>query len=95
MGGRTGQYVQFGVKKKTVVWIATFSAIVQLPGKPPEAFHIATLKRVDAQRRAIFADGTVLKLADGVEVPSPLPAQTQAAIDVAAHSIRELVQLSD
>ena len=73
LGGRTGQYVQVGVKQRAVVWIATFSAVVQLRGRPPEAFHIATLKRVDGQRRAIFADVTVQMMADGVEPPSRLP----------------------
>ena len=95
LGGRLGQYVQVGLVKKTVVWIATFSAVVQLPGKPPVAFHIATLKQVDAERRAVFADGTVLRLDSTVELPATLPAMVRAAIDVATHSIRELVQLSD
>lgn len=95
LGGRLGQYVQVGVTRRTVVWVATFSAVVQLPGKPLLAFHIGTLNRIDAHHRAVFADGAVLRLDPAAAIPAPLPAKVRADIDVAAHRTRELVQLSD
>jgi hypothetical protein len=95
LGGRISQYVQVGLVGKTVVWVATFSAVIQLPGKPRVAFHIGTLKRIDEQHRAVFADGAVLRLDPAVVAPGPVPIRVRAEIDVASHSIRELVQLSD
>lgn len=94
MRGRVGQYVQVGVSKKYVVWVATFTQVVQLANTPPLAFEVGNLVRVDSRHRAVFRDGTVLRLADGVALPT-LPAHVRADIDVGSHSIRELVQLSD
>lgn len=93
--GRTGQYVQVGLTKKKVVWVATFTQTVQFANTPALAFEIGTLARVDAHRRAVFRDGTVLKLAPGTRLPTKLPAKVRADIDAGTHSIRELVQLSD
>ncbi|MBA3655409.1 MAG: hypothetical protein H0W70_14595 [Actinobacteria bacterium] len=95
LSGRLGQYVQLGLKGDTIAWVATFTAIVQLPGTPRLAFHIGTLERVDAKRRAIFRDGTVLALDEEAAAPPSVPVKVRADIDVDLHRIRELVQLSD
>ena len=91
---RRGQYVQVGTSGKFAVWVATFSVIVALPGKPPTSFYIGTLKRV-AEGRAMFREGTVLDVADGVTAPTPLPQQVRADIDVATHRVIALLVLSE
>ena len=93
--GRIGQYVQVGLAEKQVVWVATFTQVVQLANTPALAFEVGTLVRVDSRHRAVFKDGTVLRLASGTALPATLPAHVRADIDAGAHSIRELVQLSD
>ena len=91
--GREGQYVQVGTRRHAVAWVATFSVVVQLPGRPATAYYIGRLRRVDAGNRAVFVDGTVLRLAPGV--PAPAGAQLRAEIDPTAHDVRALVQVSD
>ncbi len=95
LSGRTGQYVQVGLAKKTVVWVATFSAVIQLQGSPRLAFHLGTLARVDARHRAFFRDGTVLRTELAALPPEKLPVRVRADIDVDRHRIRGFVQLSD
>lgn len=83
---RIGQYVQVGLKGKTVVWIAGIAAVV--PSKPPRVFYIGELKKVDGPH-AVFADGTVLRLAKALR-SSAKPANVTAVIDPEAHEVIEL-----
>ncbi len=85
---RRDQYVQIGLEGETVVWIASISAVVRLA--EPAAFHIGKVKSVDAgERRLLFADGTVLRLADDVDLP-PAGRQTTAEIDPERAVVRRL-----
>ena len=77
----------------TVVWVATFSVVVQLPGRSPTAYYVGRLRRIEPGGRAVFVDGTVLRLAAGVTAAAG--AQLRAEIDPAAHDVRTLVQVSD
>ena len=65
---RKGQYVQVGLKGDTIRWIAGIAALVQTAGSAPVVYYSGNL--ADVRRgKAIFEDGTVLTLADGVAAP--------------------------
>ncbi len=86
---RRGQYVQLGLDGGKVAWMAGIGVVVRAPGAAPVVFYNGYLLRVDGDR-AIFRDGTVLRLGRGVE--SPLPSgQLRAEIDPEAHAVRALV----
>jgi hypothetical protein len=86
---RKGQYVQLGLDGRKVVWMAGVGVVVRVPGTAPVVFYNGDLLRVEG-RRAIFRDGTVLRL--GREVQSPRPSgPLRAEIDPAAHTVRALV----
>jgi hypothetical protein len=80
--GFEGRYVQVGLRKGQVVWLGGIAPVV--PGG--FVYYSGTVRKVDAERRAYFADGTVLRLADGVEAP-PKGRMVQARIDAAAHRV--------
>jgi hypothetical protein len=88
--GRKNQYVQLGVKGTRVTWVASFAAVVHLPAQSPVVFYTGRLVRVDDQRRAIFRDGSVLRLAPGVAVPK-VASVLRAEIDPASQRVRALV----
>jgi hypothetical protein len=84
---RRGQYVQIGVHGNTMTWIGTIGAVV--PVQPPVVFYSGRLLRTDSQRRLVFRDGTVLRLAG--EVTSPVPTGVvRAEIDPAKHDVRRV-----
>jgi hypothetical protein len=91
---RLNQYVQVGLRGKTAMWIALYSAVLTLPQQSEVAFHIGTLKSVK-DREAVFQDGSVLKVASGVKPTTALPAQYRADIDVARHRVGRLTVVSD
>jgi hypothetical protein len=62
---REGQYVQVGLDGKTVVWIAGIADVV--PTKPPRVHYIGEVTEV-RDGRAIFRDGTVLRLGQNVKI---------------------------
>lgn len=86
---RIGEYVQLGTDGDEVRWLAGIGAL--LTEEPPMAVYTGRLVRVDKLRRAVFADGTVLQLADGIEPPTPGPAILQAQINVKSDKVTALV----
>lgn len=86
---REGQYVQLGLDGDEAEWMAGIGVVVRAPGEEPVVFYNGHLLSVEGGR-AIFRDGTVLGLAEGVE--SPLPAGlVRAEIDPSRHQVRALV----
>jgi hypothetical protein len=84
--GFAKQYVQVGLKGKQVVWLAGIGAVVPgRPGAAPSVYYTGQPQRVDAKQRIVFADGTVLQLAPGVQAPST--SAVQARIDPASHRV--------
>ena len=63
---REKQYVQIGLQGHTVTWLAGIGAVVRMPGQAPFVSYVGRLKAVDSKHRAIFADGTVVRLAPGL-----------------------------
>lgn len=87
---RKGQYVQLGLDGDTAEWMAGIGVVVRAPGKAPVVYYNGSLQRVH-DGRAIFRNGTVLRLAKGVK--SPVEAgPVRAEIDPARHVVRALVQ---
>ena len=87
MIGRKGQYVQIGLRtrdgKRTMVWMAGVAQVV--PGAKPTVYYKGILRRFEpATRRLVFGDGTVFRVAAGVEPPKP-PAPVVVEIDPATH----------
>jgi hypothetical protein len=86
---RQGQYVQLGLDGRQVAWMAGIGVVVRAPGAAPVVFYNGYLLRVEG-KRAVFRDGTVLRLGPGVESPVPF-GQLRAEIDPQAHAVRALV----
>jgi hypothetical protein len=84
---RDGQYVQIGLDGRTMVWMAGVAAVV--PTDPPAVYYVGRLVAVEDGRRAVFADGTVLRLAPGVVQRERR--RFRARIDPARHVVVELV----
>lgn len=79
---RQGLYVHVGLDGKTVTWIAGIAAVIP---DPPRVFYVGVLKARDGER-AIFRDGTVLRVDDGVALP-PTGTTVQAEIDPRRHRV--------
>jgi hypothetical protein len=88
---RAGQYVQLGLSGRTVLWIEGIGAVVQAPGRPPTVYFTEVLRRTRGDR-AVFRDGTVLRLGP-VHPPARLPARVQVEIDPALHAVRRLTAI--
>jgi hypothetical protein len=85
---RSGQYVQLGLDGKKVAWMAMIGEVVRGAGAPV-VFYNGVLLRVEGDR-AIFRDGTVLRLADGVTSPVGT-GFVRAELDPSLHRLRALV----
>jgi len=85
---RLGQYVQLGLDGKKVAWMAMIGEVVR-GAAPPVVYYNGVLVRLDGDR-AIFRDGTVLQLADGVTSPVD-HGLIRAELDPALHRVRSLV----
>ncbi|MDQ1374676.1 MAG: hypothetical protein QOJ09_2014 [Actinomycetota bacterium] len=85
--GRLHQYVQVGLQGHTAVWVAGVGAVVRSPSAPPAAYYLGHLVRVQG-RRAVFRDGTVLRLGTGVTAS---PGQVRVEIDPDRHVARAIV----
>ena len=86
---RLGQYVQLGLNGKKVAWMAGIGVVVR-SAAPPVVYYNGVLVRLDGDR-AIFRDGTVLQLADGVTSPVE-SGPVRAELDPSLHRVRALVQ---
>lgn len=82
-------YVQVGLDGRTVVWLGRIAKVV--PTDPPRVFYVGRFTRIeDAEdgRRAVFGEGTVIPIADGVEPPPDSVGKVlQVEIDPAAHRV--------
>jgi hypothetical protein len=85
---RLGQYVQLGLDGKKVAWMAMIGEVVR-GAAAPVVYYNGVLLRLDGDR-AIFRDGTVLQLADGVTSPVET-GFVRAELDPAVHRVRALV----
>jgi hypothetical protein len=85
---RLGQYVQLGLDGKKVAWMAMIGEVVRGAGAPV-VYYNGVLLRLDGDR-AIFRDGTVLQLADGVTSPVET-GFVRAELDPSLHRVRALV----
>jgi hypothetical protein len=65
---RKGQYVHVGADGHRARWVAAVGDVVR--GDPDVVYFTGRVRSVE-DRRLIFRDGTVLRLAPGVESPSP------------------------
>ena len=83
---RKGQYVHIGVDGDRLVWIAAIGSVV--PGAEPVVYYTGTLEGVE-DGRAIFEDGTVLRVAPGVE-PAIRQGPAVAEIDPVERVVRNL-----
>jgi hypothetical protein len=85
---RSGQYVQLGLDGMKVAWMAMIGEVVRGAGAPV-VFYNGVLLRLEGDR-AIFRDGTVLQLADGVTSPVGT-GFVRAELDPSLHRVRALV----
>lgn len=85
MLNRKGQYVQVGLDGKSMVWMAGIAGVVDT-ATGASVFYVGDLEKID-DGRAIFADGTVLRLASGVKAA---PGRVQARLDPARREVVEL-----
>ena len=85
---RRHQYVQVGLDDGTVVWLAAFGAVVEAPGVAPTVYYTGVFRRME-RGRAVFRDGSVLRLADGTKAPQP-GTRVRADIDPERHEVRAL-----
>lgn len=82
-----GQYVQVGVKGRTVMWMARLGGVVRT-SRGRRAFYDGVLTRYERDR-AVFRDGTVLRL--GARVPRiEVGVLVEAEIDVGTHRVEAL-----
>lgn len=81
------KYVHLGVEDgETAVWIAGIGVLDRSVDPPVVYYTNGIFRNVDEQGRAMFADGTVLRLAEGVETP-PANSRVTAVIDPRRHII--------
>ncbi len=85
---RSGQYVHLGLDGKKVAWMAMIGEVVRGAGAPV-VYYNGFLVRLDGDR-AVFRDGTVLQLADGVTSPVET-GLVRAELDPALHRVRSVV----
>ena len=88
---RKGQYVHAGLDDDGAVrWLAA----IGLPGgKPPLVYFSSSVQRLVPDRHEVeFSGGTVLRVADGVTLPSS--GEVEVRIDVASDRIVEASALS-
>jgi len=84
---RSGQYVHLGLDGKKVAWMAMIGEVIE--GAASVVYYNGVLLRLEGDR-AIFRDGTVLQLADGVISPVGT-GFVRAELDPSLHRVRALV----
>lgn len=84
------RYVHVGVNKaKVALWVAGIG-VVPKGGSDSRVVYSGVFNKLDANGRAVFADGTVLKLGPGVTPPEP-DKQVLVYLDPLA---KQIVQMS-
>ncbi|MGH2811992.1 MAG: hypothetical protein ACRDI1_04690 [Actinomycetota bacterium] len=82
------KYVHLGLEDDTVMWFAGIG-VLDRTADPPVVFYANGLvEDIDGEGRLVFADGTVLEPAEGLELP-PEGARVTAKIDTEKHLIAE------
>lgn len=87
------EYVHAGLRGRSVTWIASIADVV--PGPDGDVvFYVGDLERID-DGRAYFDDGTVLRLAPGIDDPrrgaaAEKPARVTVQIDPSRDVVVEL-----
>ena len=71
------RYVHLGIDDGAVQWVAGIGIVAS---DPPRVLYAGVFERLAEERRAVFRDGTVLALAEGVS-PPPKGSETLATID--------------
>jgi hypothetical protein len=71
------RYVQLGLDDGAVQWVAGIGIVAS---DPPRVLYTGLFERLESERRAVFRDGTVLVLAEGVSAP-PKGSEALATID--------------
>ena len=92
MLNRKGHYVQIGTEeedgREVMVWMAGIATVVRTA--EPSVYYTGTLREVK-DGRLIFRDGTVFRLADGIDPAPPTPpASVFVRIDPARHVVVEV-----
>lgn len=83
------RYVQIGLSSnKRVVWISTVGVVAKTD--PPMALYSGHFLRRDSEGRAVFKDGTVLKVRSGVGLPKTSK-QVAVRVDPSAKEIVEFL----
>jgi hypothetical protein len=82
-----GQYVQVGVKRKTVRWIGAVAR--PLTTKPPRVVFEGEVTRIDGAD-LVFSNGTVLAVGDGVETTGLEGARVQVGVRPDRHVVTEV-----
>ena len=85
---RKGQYVHLGLDGDTAEWMAGIVIVVRAPEQPPVVYFNGHLLKIE-DGQAIFRNGTVLRLADGLKSPAE-SGVLRAEIDPARHRFRKL-----
>ncbi len=86
---RKGQYVHLGLDGDTAMWMAGIGVVVRAPDKAPVVYYNGYLLKIQ-DGHAIFRNGTVLRLADGVKSPTDT-GLVRAEIDPFRHRVKTLV----
>lgn len=81
-----GRYVHVGTEGDEVVWIAGIGVVDDSREIPVVHYTNGLLRRIDNKKRAIFADGTVLRLDKPLGRP-PLNERMSMDIDAARHVV--------
>lgn len=65
-----GRYIQLRLdnERRLVIWISVIGQVIPQPAGP-RVTYVGVFEKVDDKRRAVFKDGTVLKLGDEVTAP--------------------------
>lgn len=87
-----GKYVQLALDDKhQVAWVAGIGSVVKVT--PPYTLYSGNFDHVDKRtHRAVFKDGTTLRIERGVKVPRP--GECLVTIDPSKHAISKIAAVS-
>lgn len=92
---RKGQYVQIGLDeedgKKAMVWMAGIAQVLAT-AQPAVYYTGIYVRTIEGGKRAVFRDGTVIRLSPGVTVPDKAGTGVIVRIDPASHEAVEVTR---